>query len=239
LTGRVDALRRGCDAAACVAVCRRTIGVVDSEFAARRAEGAAIACAPGCTFCCHQRVGVYAHEAVALLSRLRALQSRADATAIEARILANARAIDGMTVERHRAANLACAFLVDSRCAAYDARPLACARYHSLSRARCERAFEHPEDIGTPRNARPALAELQAFGNAVADATEATLGEAGLSSAKGELHQLLRALLENPDLSERWSASEDITAISADAEHSGLAGDCHMPGRSGRIRPLG
>ena len=120
-----------------------------------------------------------------------------------------------MTVEQHRAANLPCAFLVDGRCAAYETRPLACARYHSLSRARCEHAFDHPEDLGTPRNARPALAELQAFGDAVADTTEAALEEAGLSASKGELHQLLRALLESQSLVERWSAGEDVAAISA------------------------
>ena len=205
MTAGADALRRGCDAASCVAACRHTVGVVETELAARRTEGAAIACAPRCTFCCHQRVGVYAHEAIALLSRLRAPASRADAAAIETRIVANARAVDGMTVEQHRAANLPCAFLVDGRCAAYDVRPLACARYHSLSRARCEHTFEHPEDVGTPRNARPVLAELQTFASSVEAATEAALAEAGLSAAKGELHQLLRALLERPDLVERWS----------------------------------
>jgi hypothetical protein len=96
-------------------------------------------------------------------------------------------------------------------------RPLACARYHSLSRARCERAFAHPEDVGTPRNARPVLAELQTFASSLESATEATLAEVGLSATKGELHQLLRALLEDPDLVERWSAGGNIVATSTRA----------------------
>ena len=212
LAGCGARLQRGYAAAACVATSRQTAGVIDAEFAARRAEGAAIACAAGCAFCCHQRVGVYAHEAVALLSRLRALESR-DAAAIEARIRANARAVDGMTAEQHRATNLPCAFLVEGRYAAYEVRPLACARYHSLSRARCEHAFAHPEDAGTPRNSRPALAELEALGDALAAATDSALEAVGLSTARGELHQLLRALLENPAVVERWSAGEDIAAI--------------------------
>ena len=212
LAGCTDRLRRGCSAAACVATCRQTAELIDAKFAARRAEGAAIACAAGCAFCCHQRVGVYAHEAVALLSRLRELESHA-AAAIEARIRANARAVDSMTAEQHRAANLPCAFLVEGRCAAYEVRPLACARYHSLSRARCEQAFAHPEDAGTPRNSRPALAELQALGDALAAATDGALEAAGLSSARGELHQLLHALLESPALVEHWSAGADIAAV--------------------------
>lgn len=220
-----EAFEHGSDEATCVSVCRHTVGAIETEFAAQRAEGAAIACAPRCTFCCHQRVSVYAHEAIALLSELRALASRDEAAAIEARIIANARTIDGMTAEQHRSANLACAFLVYGRCAAYAVRPLACARYHSLSRARCERAFEHPEDQGTPRNARPALAEIQSLGDTLAVATESALARAGLSATKSELQQLLRALLETPGLSERWGVGEDIAALAANAGRSESARD--------------
>jgi len=197
---RRDAGRRlvARDAAACSEVCQRVVAALEAELGAQRASGARIACAAGCTFCCHQRVGVFAHEAVALLRHLRTQVPQADAAEIEQRVLANARTIDGWTAEQHRAANLRCALLVDGRCAAYAARPSACARYHSLSRARCEHSFEHPEDIGTPRNSRPALADLQELGNALDSGMEAALTDAGLPATKGELHQTLRALLEDP-----------------------------------------
>jgi Fe-S-cluster containining protein len=209
--GAATSLRRRPNAETCATVCRRTAGAIEAELDARRAEGAPIACTAGCAFCCHQRVGVYAHEAIALLHSLRT-SPPPDAAAIEARVVSNARAIDAMTVEQHRAANLPCAFLVAGRCAAYEVRPSACASYHSLSRARCEYAFAHPRDLGTPRNSRPALAEVQAFGEAVVGATEAALESAGLAASKGELHQLLRALLADPSLIERWGAGEDIVA---------------------------
>jgi hypothetical protein len=178
-------------------VCRHVDAVLEAEFAAQRASGAKIACVSGCTFCCHQRVGVFAHEAVALLEHLRTQLPRSEAQTIERRIVANAHTIDGWTPEQHRAANLRCALLVEGRCAAYDVRPSACARYHSLSRARCEHAFEHPQYIGTPRNSRPALAALQELGNALESSLEGALVDAGLPAAKGELHQTLRALLED------------------------------------------
>jgi hypothetical protein len=190
-------LRTG-DAAACGDVCRSVVTAIENEFAAQRAAGAKIACAAGCAFCCHQRVGVFAHEAVALLRHVRTLLPRADADEIERRIVANARTVDGWTPEQHRAANLRCALLVDGRCAAYESRPSACARYHSLSRARCEHSFDHPEDIGTPRNSRPALADLQELGNALDSGVEAALVDSGLPPAKGELHQTLRALIDDP-----------------------------------------
>ena len=187
------------DVSACGAVARGVVNALETELAAQRAAGARIACAAGCTFCCHQRVGVFAHEAVALLQHLRTTMARPEADALEQRILANAQTIDGWTPEQHRAANLRCALLVEGRCAAYEVRPSACARYHSLSRARCEHAFEHPQHIGTPRNSRPALAPLQELGNALDSSLEAALVEAGLPPEKRELHQTLRALLEDPN----------------------------------------
>ncbi len=180
----------------CAAVCRRLNGVIDEEFTALTKAGAAIACAPGCDYCCHLRVGVFAHEAAALLDYLRTRATPADAAAIEQRIRANAQRIDGLTVEQHRAAVIPCAFLVAGRCSAHDVRPSACATHHSLSRAKCEHAFRNPNDIGTPRNSRPALLDLQVFGTALIEATQAGCKAAGGSGEQLELHQAVRALLE-------------------------------------------
>jgi Fe-S-cluster containining protein len=191
-----DQLGRSSEPQACAAACRSVVDVIEAEFATLQSAGAGIACASGCTFCCHLRVGVYGHEALALLSHLRTSAARAQAAAIEKQIISNARAIDGMTAAEHNAARIPCAFLVDGRCSAYDVRPSACARYHSLDRARCEHSYDHPQDIGTPRNSRPALAELQALGSAVDSATEASLDDVGLSTTKAELHQALRTLIE-------------------------------------------
>jgi|SRR5688572_7792524 len=193
-------LRKGCDAATCAALCRRLNGVIDSKIEALKDAGASVACAPGCDYCCHLRVDVFAHEAVALLEYLRARASPDEAARIEARIRANAARVDALTVAQHRAAGIACAFLRDGLCSAHAVRPSSCATYHSLSRARCEHAFLHPADIGTPRNARPALLELQVFGAAQIEATAAARKAAGSSGEQVELHQALRALLDGETL---------------------------------------
>jgi Fe-S-cluster containining protein len=177
------------------ALCRRLNGVIDGEFTALTNAGAAIACAPGCDYCCHLRVGVFPHEAAALLDYLRTRATPDQAAAIEQRVRANARRIDGLTVEQHRAAVIPCAFLVKGRCSAHDVRPSACATHHSLSRERCEHAFSHPDDIGTPRSSRPALLDLQVFGTALIEATQAGCKAAGGSGEQLELHQAVRALL--------------------------------------------
>ena len=171
------------------------IAAIDQEFDAARAAGAGVACAAGCTFCCHQRVAVLPHEAVAVLRHLREQVPASDAERIEQRVHGNAQRIDQMTAEEHRRANLACALLVDGRCSVYAARPLACASYHSMSRARCEHAFNHPAAMGTASNARPVLLALKEFCDGLIDSTRSDLQAAGGCATPGELHQQLRELM--------------------------------------------
>jgi Fe-S-cluster containining protein len=190
------ALRHGCEASACAALCRRLNGAIETKIGALKAQGAHVACAPGCDYCCHLRVELFAHEAVALLDYLRTRAAPDEAALIEAKIRANAARVDALTPEQHRSAGIACAFLREGLCSAHDVRPSSCAAYHSMSRERCEHGFRHPEDIGTPRNARPALLELQAFGAAQIEATSAARKAVGLSGGQVELHQALRALLD-------------------------------------------
>jgi Fe-S-cluster containining protein len=190
------ALREARGPGVCVGVARALLQDVGREYVRAAAAGAAVACGAGCAYCCHQRVMVMPHEALALLERVRGLpkEERAD---VEQRLRANASRVDAMTPDEHRRANLACAFLENGQCRVYDTRPSVCAAYHSLDRSRCEQAFAHPETLGTPRSARPALLEVQAFCDAVIDATRAAACDAGLSAARLELHTALRALLDS------------------------------------------
>jgi hypothetical protein len=68
-----------------------------------------------------------------------------------------------------------------------------------LSRERCERSFNDPAYIGTPRNSRPALLELQALGAALIEATRAACAAAAVPEEQVELHQALRALLASAE----------------------------------------
>ena len=189
-------LGKRCDGAAAAALCRRLNGVVDRKTETLREDGAAVACAPRCDYCCHLRVTVFAHEAAALVQHLRTRASADEAARIEGRLRANAQRIDGMTPEQHRSAGIACAFLNDGLCSAHDVRPSACAAYHSLRRERCEHAFRHPQGIGTAQNSRPVLLELQVFAAAQIEATNAARVAAGLPDGQAELHQALRGVLD-------------------------------------------
>ncbi len=201
-------LGASCAPADCAAVCGRVARELDDGFAAATRAGASVACEPGCDFCCHLRVSVFEHEAVAVVHHLRTRLPQADAAAVEHRIVENASRIDAMTVAQHYAARMPCALLVDGRCCAYEVRPSACAAHHSLSRARCEHAFQHPEDHGTPKNSRPASLELQTLGDALIAATHSALEDNGRTATRNELHQRLRDLLEGRDAADTPSTTK-------------------------------
>jgi hypothetical protein len=186
----------GCSSGDCAEVCGRLAREIADAFAAATRAGTPVACAAGCDFCCHLRVSVFEHEAVALLHHLRTRVPQTDAAAAERRITENAARIDAMSVAQHYAARMPCALLVDGRCLVYETRPSACAAHHSLSRTRCEHAFQHPEHHGTPKNSRPASLELQTLGDALIAATQSALEDNGRTVIRNELHQCLRDLLD-------------------------------------------
>ena len=202
-------LRAERDPDACAELERALLRDVEREYARAAADGVAFACAAGCAYCCHQRVSVMPHEALALLARLKSLPD-AERAEVERRLRANASRVDAMTKDEHIRANLACAFLDNGRCRVYDTRPSVCASYHSLDRKRCEQAFARPETLGTPRSSRPALLDVQRFCDAVVAATDAGVRDAGLSTTRLELSTAMRALLDRPELAERWAAGEAL-----------------------------
>ncbi len=206
-----ELVRASCSADDCATACRALVSEIDDAFAAAKRAGTAVACAAGCDFCCHLRVSVFEHEAVAVLHHLRTRLPQADMAAAEGRIVENATRIDAMTVPQHYAARMPCALLVDGRCCAYEVRPSACAAHHSLSRARCEHAFAHPEHHGTPKNSRPASLELQTLGDALIGATQSALEDNGRTAVRRELHQSLRDLLQRRDTADTPSTTTGDT----------------------------
>jgi Fe-S-cluster containining protein len=193
----------------CAALCRRVAAVLDARSTETRKSGAQIACAPGCHFCCHLPVAVFAHEAIALFRELGRLPDVAAAD-VKRRILENAARIDNLVAARHQTTNLRCAFLVDGRCSAYAVRPSACAAYHSLSKERCQESYDKRQHFGSSETEIPTVLELQAFGEAQIGAIGAGTAHAALSSTQAELHQALRTLIHDPEAVERWQQGDEL-----------------------------
>jgi Fe-S-cluster containining protein len=107
----------------------------------RDPNGRQVACKEGCSWCCHQTVGIRAPEAIRIAEFLRGMED----TAARDEMLAKLRDLDsttrGISADARDKLRLACAFLKDGRCAIYSVRPLVCAEYTSFDVEDCIKAF--------------------------------------------------------------------------------------------------
>jgi putative zinc- or iron-chelating protein len=161
-------------------------------------HGVKLACAPGCSYCCHLRVEVQPQEAFALAEWLRRRFDAARLAALVDRLRANVEATRGPTPR----GNVACALLAaDGTCGAYEARPAACRRMHSLDVAACRTAYENPLDASLEVPANAALSHNAAV--IAAQAQQATREE-GLDADSVEMNFALLEALDNPKAWRRW-----------------------------------
>lgn len=202
-----DAVRatfgRSTDVDACLQLATRIDALMTQAIEYFRREGAEIACRAGCSFCCHLRVMVFPHEAIALFRFLGSHIPAEQAEGVRRRVLENA-----AHVREGSATRAACAFLVDGRCSAYEARPSACSGYHSLSKERCESAYENR---GDPSEGIPVSQAMRHVAAALDEGVQEGLAATGLSGVRIELHTAVAALIRNPALSQRWRAGRALT----------------------------
>lgn len=165
------------------------------------AHGIKLACRAGCAYCCHTRVEVLPHEALFIARHVRATHSAAEQQPLIERLQTRAAQAAGLTREEHFRARLPCAFLVDSRCSIYEARPTLCRTFHSLDVAPCRSGFEHPADGPRPVEQVAGLAETS---KAAAQASRDSFKKARLDERPYELHQAVLAFLKDPNAEKHW-----------------------------------
>lgn len=160
-----------------------------------------LACSKGCSMCCHYRVLVRAQEAFLLAQWLR--QAPADVQEpILQRLRDVARQVSRMSADEHVKTNIACPFLDagSGTCQAYEARPLACRRHHSLDVRPCEVTFE---DSSAQDQCPWDPAHLWVH-DAVEGAALSSSQGAGVDEAVYELSTAVLAAMENPAAVKRW-----------------------------------
>ncbi len=135
-----------------------------------------VACASGCSMCCHHDVDASGGEMAIIMDAVvqwpkaeqDALLERAQAVMAKRAALPNA---EPMT---RFAAKIACPLLKDGKCSVYDVRPFMCRGYVSRSKPICDESFR------TGTAAENAISALQ-------KAAEQSLA---LGSQTGPLHEL-------------------------------------------------
>jgi hypothetical protein len=186
--------------AACVALSARITDLVGGAFE-RVSREEPVACRAGCSFCCHLRVMVYPHEAIALADELGLRMPAQDAAAVRRRLEEQATHLAGLD-PAEPVPPTACAFLVDGRCSVYALRPATCAGYHSLRRERCELRYQtRGGAVGIPISRA-----LQDAAVTVHEELGHALAAAGFQAARVELSTAVLTLLGAPELIRQWLA---------------------------------
>jgi Fe-S-cluster containining protein len=201
-----ETLGASSDADACVALVARINALMDQALESFRGDG--LACREGCNFCCHLRVMVFPHEAIALFRYLDRHMPQEQADGIRARLSENAERRAKLSGAGQLVPAMRCAFLIDGRCSAYEVRPAACSAYHSLSKGRCEDGF-HKEPGAVHRI--PVLQALRYVAAALDEGMDKGLAVAGLNGMHIELHTALAALVRDPGLIDKWRAGGELS----------------------------
>jgi Fe-S-cluster containining protein len=184
----------------------------------RIAPAAPIACREGCAFCCHLKVLATAPEVLRLAEHLEATRSAAELKEIQARVAAADDRTRGMSTGRRAQERVACPLLVDGRCAAYEARPLACRGASSLDAAACERCFQRPDDEIDLPVYKPQLQVIEAVRGGLGGGA----ARSGLDGRLLELNTALRIALESPEAGKAWARGKPAFAGAVDAEFEAL-----------------
>lgn len=167
-----------------------------------------LACARGCSFCCHIYVSATAPELFLLAEGVRAWPEERRRS-FEAALAAAVGKVRGLASRERAALSVPCPLLgSDGACSAYAHRPLACRAYGSFDRHACELGYARPAEpvpIPTPRVA-------MASRRLLAHSLRAALRGRGMDGRSYELLAGLERVLSTPDAEARWLAGEDILA---------------------------
>ena len=164
-------------------------------------KGLAMACRPGCSYCCHLRVEIRPHDAFVLARHIETRFTAQQRARALAKLEANLARIAPLSPQQHIRAGIPCALLDDGVCSVYDARPVTCRKYHSLSVDVCRNAFE---DTSAPLTGEIEDEQVRLAGNAVALGYAKGLDDAGYDAALYELHYAVHKALTDPKTGKRY-----------------------------------
>jgi Fe-S-cluster containining protein len=166
-----------------------------------------LVCQPGCSWCCHQRVGVSTLEVLRIVADLRSRLSPDELQAVRERLRHHERSRRAPGVDSWAAARLPCPLLVEQRCSIYAVRPLTCRGFNSRDARQCEAAVTLRAPVEIPQYAPQKLIATFAL-----DGARAGQAEAGLSSELLELTAALQCALATEDPAASWLAGEPLFA---------------------------
>ncbi|MBT3991398.1 MAG: YkgJ family cysteine cluster protein [Rhodospirillaceae bacterium] len=161
-----------------------------------------LACVAGCTFCCHQYVGLSMPELAILTKYINTNFSAEQKRDLIAHLSETLNATSGMSQFERAASRIDCPLLdpASRQCTIYSARPLTCRAMHSLDRDACEM------DDATPgkNHAIPQYESHKGIVRSVAIGLQLGIAESGIEPKEMELASALLKALSEPEAIEDW-----------------------------------
>jgi uncharacterized protein len=157
-------------------------------------DGRLPACRAGCCHCCFQTIEVTSVELV----RLALSIGPEERPSVLARAGTTAKRVAPLDKPQRYAAAIPCPMLQDRHCSRYEARPVACRTYWSLSRTACDSDWRHRRRSG--RSGVPLLAHGLLGGEMMMTGFAAAFQAAGFEVVRVELAAGLARLLSLPGL---------------------------------------
>jgi Fe-S-cluster containining protein len=201
----LEILAEGRTAAKACEVSWNAHGWYDAEI--RPAIPGDIACQAGCSWCCSQYVSITPPEAFELAAWIEATSTPAEREAWVALLTQRAAQARGKSVGAYAIAKIACAFLKEGLCTAYEHRPLLCRGYFSSDARRCEVGYKTPLKYGATI---PAAILPRAMAHLINAGLVQGCADAGVQSGSYELHQAALIALTTPNAAARWAQGEPI-----------------------------
>lgn len=180
--------------------------LMTSKF--RHPDTPSVACCAGCSWCCYQTIAVSAPEIFRLVDFLRESLTGERLQSVVERLRGLDRETRGMTATTRDKLRLPCAFLVDSRCSVYPARPLACMGFTSFDAKACERAQRFGFDKVEVVQEKGRMIFFRETGRGISDALSALSPR--VDSRPLELTAAVLTCLDTPDSEDRWLAGDPI-----------------------------
>jgi len=176
-----------------------------SERVARLQASDGIACADGCAFCCTLGVAVSFAETARLADFVERTFTPAAQLALNERLEAHCDANALLAPAARAVVRRTCPLLVDSRCSAYEARPLACRGWNSAKVDPCRDDAERPDE-GLKV---PVHVEIHRAARDIAEGVRDAARDRGLDDSALDLPESLLGTLKDIDGSaRRWLRGE-------------------------------
>jgi len=158
-----------------------------------------VACADGCSHCCHIRVDSSPLEVLALVHWITSNAPVGEIENLRRRVQAADSPTRGLSERDHSATGVACPILADGLCSAYAARPYDCRGYESYDESVCRHLRGRYDFRQIPQNKPRYNAYLHARDGLIAAARR--LGREGYLL---ELNAALAIAFEQSDAFSRW-----------------------------------